>query len=62
MEGREYLVKFTFPELRHWCRERLVVFVEVDLRWGSTGGGDRFLSRCGGKSSAICIPDKRIRY
>ena len=30
---REELGKFIFPELRRYCREREVEFVEVDLRW-----------------------------
>jgi len=35
-EERDYLVKFTFPELRARCKDRQVEFVEVDLRWGIT--------------------------
>ena len=35
-EEREYLVKKVFPEIRRICRERGVVFTEVDLRWGIT--------------------------
>jgi len=33
---REYLVKRVFPEIRHICRERGLIFTEVDLRWGLT--------------------------
>lgn len=33
---REHLVKHVFPELRQICRERGVVFTEIDLRWGIT--------------------------
>lgn len=33
---RDHLIKNSFPELRERCRERLVDFVEVDLRWGIT--------------------------
>ena len=33
---RDYLVKFTFPELRKRCRQRGVELTEVDLRWGIT--------------------------
>jgi nephrocystin-3 len=33
---REYLVKMVFPEIRHLCRERGIVFTEIDLRWGLT--------------------------
>ncbi|MGE3801542.1 MAG: tetratricopeptide repeat protein [Candidatus Kapaibacterium sp.] len=35
-EEREYLMKKVFPEIRRICRERGVVFTEVDLRWGIT--------------------------
>jgi tetratricopeptide (TPR) repeat protein len=35
-EERDLLVKRVFPELRRRCRERMVDFVEVDLRWGVT--------------------------
>ena len=31
---RDYLVKFTFPELRKLCESRGVTWGEVDLRWG----------------------------
>ena len=37
MQGeREELVKRVFPEIRHLCEERGVVWGEVDLRWGVT--------------------------
>lgn len=33
---RDYLIKNIFPQTRQACRERLVEFTEVDLRWGVT--------------------------
>ncbi len=37
MQGeREELVKRVFPEIRHLCEQRGVVWGEVDLRWGVT--------------------------
>lgn len=33
---RDYLIKYTFPELRKRCRERELELTEVDLRWGVT--------------------------
>ena len=37
MQGeREELVKRVFPEIRHVCEQRGVVWGEVDLRWGVT--------------------------
>ena len=33
---RDYLVKFTFPQLRKLCESRSVTWGEVDLRWGVT--------------------------
>lgn len=33
---RDYLVKFTFPQLRKLCEERGVTWTDVDLRWGIT--------------------------
>ena len=33
---REYLLKKVFPEIRRLCREREIIFTEVDLRWGIT--------------------------
>ncbi len=35
-DEREYLVKKIFPRIRALCRERGVVFTEIDLRWGLT--------------------------
>ena len=35
-EERDYLVKKIFPGIRALCRERGVVFTEIDLRWGLT--------------------------
>ncbi len=35
-EERDYLVKYTFPQLRKLCESRGVVWGEVDLRWGIT--------------------------
>lgn len=31
---REALVKKVFPELREWCRERMLYLIDCDLRWG----------------------------
>lgn len=33
---RDYLIKKIFPEVRKACRQRLVEFTEIDLRWGVT--------------------------
>ena len=49
---RDELVKFTFMELRHRCRERQVELVEVDLRWGIT---DEQASE--GKVLPICLAE-----
>ncbi len=35
-DEREYLVRKIFPEIRIICRERGVMFTEIDLRWGLT--------------------------
>ena len=35
-QERDYLIKFTFPQLRKLCDERGVIWSEVDLRWGIT--------------------------
>jgi nephrocystin-3 len=35
-DERDYLIKHIFPEIRQACRERLVEFTEIDLRWGVT--------------------------
>jgi hypothetical protein len=34
VEDRDELMTQTWPELRHFCRERQVELIEVDLRWG----------------------------
>jgi nephrocystin-3 len=34
VEERDLLMTHTWPELRRYCRERQVEFIEVDLRWG----------------------------
>ncbi|MCJ7531867.1 MAG: DUF4062 domain-containing protein [Anaerolineales bacterium] len=49
---REELGKFIFPELRHFCREREVEFVEVDLRWGVT---EEQTQR--GETLAVCLAE-----
>ncbi len=49
---REYLVKFTFPELRKLCRERGIEFSEVDLRWGVTDE-----QKAEGKVLPICLAE-----
>jgi Domain of unknown function (DUF4062) len=33
---RDHLIKVTFPRVRHWCAERRLFFVDIDLRWGVT--------------------------
>lgn len=33
---REHLIRKVFPEIRQLCREREIVFTEIDLRWGIT--------------------------
>lgn len=35
-EERDVLVRKVFPEIRALCRQRGVVFTDVDLRWGLT--------------------------
>ena len=35
-QERDALLKFAFPQLRKFCEERGLHFVEVDLRWGIT--------------------------
>lgn len=49
-EEREYLVKKIFPAIRSICRERGVVFTEIDLRWGlsheSEGNAGRIVRTC----------------
>lgn len=49
---REELVKFIFPELKRRCRERLVEFVDVDLRWGITDE-----QKAEGKVLPICLAE-----
>jgi|GEM_PF-4482784 len=36
VEERNYLMKYTFPEIRKFCLERGLDFVPIDLRWGIT--------------------------
>lgn len=31
---RDFLVKYVFPELSSWCRERKLILIDIDLRWG----------------------------
>lgn len=31
---RDFLVKYVFPELSAWCRERKISLIDIDLRWG----------------------------
>jgi hypothetical protein len=31
---RDFLVKYVFPELSVWCRERKLRLIDIDLRWG----------------------------
>ncbi|KAL4233724.1 hypothetical protein ACF0H5_008404 [Mactra antiquata] len=31
---REVLVKKVFPELREWCRDRMLYLIDCDMRWG----------------------------
>lgn len=33
---RDYLVKVIFPQVRKFCQERNIEFIEIDLRWGIT--------------------------
>jgi tetratricopeptide (TPR) repeat protein len=53
-EERNYLVKFTFPELRKLCESRGVVWGEVDLRWGVTDE-----ESAEGKVLPICLEEIR---
>jgi nephrocystin-3 len=56
-EERDYLVKFTFPQLRKLCESRGVVWGEVDLRWGVTDE-----QKAEGKVLPICLEEiKRCR-
>ena len=49
---REELGKFIFPELRKFCREREVEFIEVDLRWGVTEEQSQH-----GETLAVCLAE-----
>jgi nephrocystin-3 len=54
---RDYLVKFTFPQLRRLCESRGVTWGEVDLRWGVTDE-----QSAEGKVLPICLEEiKRCR-
>jgi tetratricopeptide (TPR) repeat protein len=54
---RDYLVKFTFLELRRLCESRGVTWGEVDLRWGVTDE-----QKAEGKVLPICLEEiKRCR-
>jgi hypothetical protein len=54
---RDYLVKFTFPQLRKLCESRGVTWGEVDLRWGVTDE-----QAAEGKVLPICLEEiKRCR-
>jgi nephrocystin-3 len=54
---RDYLVKFTFPQLRRLCESRGVIWGEVDLRWGVTDE-----EAAEGKVLPICLEEiKRCR-
>lgn len=49
---REYLVKHVFPEIRQLCRERGVIFTDIDLRWGITESESRK-----GRVVALCLEE-----
>jgi nephrocystin-3 len=51
-EDRDYLVKFTFPQLRKLCEQRGVTWGEVDLRWGVTDE-----QKAEGKVLPICLEE-----
>jgi tetratricopeptide (TPR) repeat protein len=54
---RDYLLKFTFPQLRRLCESRGVTWGEVDLRWGVTDE-----QSAEGKVLPICLEEiKRCR-
>ncbi len=36
MMEREHLVKIIFPQIRKYCKDRLLEITEIDLRWGIT--------------------------
>ncbi len=49
---RDYLVKFTFPQLRKLCESRGVTWGEVDLRWGITDE-----EKAEGKVLPLCLEE-----
>jgi hypothetical protein len=49
---RDYLVKFTFPELRALCESRGVTWGDVDLRWGVADE-----QKAEGKVLPICLDE-----
>lgn len=49
---RDYLVKRTFPRLRHLAAQRGVILTEVDLRWGITEAESKE-----GKTLGICLDE-----
>jgi tetratricopeptide (TPR) repeat protein len=51
---RDYLVKFTFPQLRKLCESRGVTWGEVDLRWGITDE-----EKAEGKVLSLCLGEIR---
>ncbi|MGH9971815.1 MAG: tetratricopeptide repeat protein [Pyrinomonadaceae bacterium] len=51
---RDYLVKFTFPQLRKLCESRAVTWGEVDLRWGITDE-----EKAEGKVLPLCLEEIR---
>lgn len=53
MQGeRDYLIKYTFPRLRHLASRRDVTLTELDLRWGITEEESRT-----GKVVEICLKE-----
>ena len=51
---RDYLVKYTFPQLRRFCESRGIIWGEVDLRWGVTDE-----EAAEGKVLPICLEEIR---
>jgi Domain of unknown function (DUF4062)/NACHT domain/MalT-like TPR region len=51
---RDYLVKFTFPQLHKLCESRAVTWGEVDLRWGITEE-----EKAEGKVLPLCLEEIR---
>jgi DNA replication protein DnaC len=49
---RDYLVKNVFPEIREWCCQWKLHFVDIDLRWGVTEEQAR-----SGKVIDICLEE-----